>query len=213
MLRDLSNKETNYTLSELSENEVDKDPFSQFVKWLDFALEKEVSEANAMVLSTVGHDNRPSSRVVLLKGVTEKGFTFYTNYQSKKGTQLSNNPNASLVFFWPDLERQVRIEGIVEKLSPELSDEYFAKRPFDSQLGATISPQSKEIPDREYLLERKNDLEQQTRNQQLKRPDFWGGYILKPNLFEFWQGRANRLSDRIQYTVKSGRWEIVRLAP
>ncbi|MDF1546812.1 MAG: pyridoxamine 5'-phosphate oxidase [Bacteroidales bacterium] len=213
MLRDLSNKKTNYTLAELSKKEVDKNPFNQFVKWLDTALEKEINEANAMILSTVGADNRPSSRVVLLKGVADEGFMFYTNYHSKKGKQLSKNPNASLIFFWADLERQVRIEGIVEKLSADLSDEYFNKRPFDSQLGATISPQSQEIPNRDYLLNKKNELELKTGIQKLKRPDYWGGYILKPNLFEFWQGRANRLSDRIQYTLKKDDWEIVRLAP
>jgi pyridoxamine 5'-phosphate oxidase len=213
MLRDLSNKKTNYTLSELSKNEVDKDPVKQFVNWLDFAINKQVEEPNAMVLSTVSSNLKPSSRVVLLKGVGNEGFIFYTNYLSKKGNELAYNNNASIVFFWPELERQVRIEGIVKKLKPELSDEYFNKRPEDSKIGAIISPQSQIIPNRNFLLEKKRKMEKEMIVNDLKRPNYWGGYILSPNLFEFWQGRPNRLNDRIQYSLEDNSWKIVRLAP
>ncbi len=213
MLRDLSNKKTNYTLSELSENEVDNDPFKQFIQWLDIAINEEVEEPNAMVLSTVSSDSKPSSRVVLLKGVGDEGFIFYTNYLSKKGTDLAYNNNASLVFFWPELERQVRIEGSVRKASPEFSDEYFNKRPGESKIGAIISPQSQIIPNRDFLLEKKRKLEEEVAKNNLKRPNYWGGYILSPDLFEFWQGRPNRLNDRIQYNLEDNCWKIVRLAP
>lgn len=213
MLRDLSNKKTNYTLSELSKKEVDKDPFKQFVQWMDVAVNEEVNEPNAMVLSTVGSNLKPSSRVVLLKGVSNEGFIFYSNYQSKKGNDLAYNNCASLVFFWPGLERQVRIEGTIEKLNPELSDEYFNKRPDDSKIGAIISPQSQIIPNRDFLLEKKKELEENLSQNKLKRPNYWGGYILSPNLFEFWQGRPNRLNDRIQYSQENNNWKIVRLAP
>jgi pyridoxamine 5'-phosphate oxidase len=213
MLRDLSNKKTNYTLSQLSKKEVDKDPVKQFVNWLDFAINKQVEEPNAMVLSTVSSNLKPSSRVVLLKGVGNEGFIFYTNYLSKKGNELAYNNNASIVFFWPELERQVRIEGIVKKLKPELSDEYFNKRPEDSKIGAIISPQSQIIPNRNFLLEKKRKMEKEMIVNDLKRPNYWGGYILSPNLFEFWQGRPNRLNDRIQYSLEDNSWKIVRLAP
>ncbi len=213
MLRDLSNKKTNYTLSELSKNEAAKDPVKQFVSWLDVAINEQVKEPNAMVLSTVSSDLKPSSRVVLLKGVGNEGFIFYTNYLSKKGNELAYNNNASLVFFWPELERQVRVEGIVKKLKSELSDEYFSKRPEDSKIGAIISPQSQIIPNRDFLLEKKRELEKGLEENKLKRPNYWGGYILSPNLFEFWQGRPNRLNDRIQYSLENMSWKIVRLAP
>ncbi len=213
MLRDLSNKKTNYTLSELSKSEVDKDPLNQFVQWLDIAVNEEVNEPNAMVLSTISSDLKPSSRVVLLKGVSSEGFIFYTNYQSQKGSHLANNNHASLVFFWPELERQVRIEGTVKKIKPELSDEYFNKRPDNSKIGAIISPQSQIIPNRDFLLEKKQKLEENSATSRLKRPNYWGGYILSPNLFEFWQGRPNRLNDRIQYNRERNSWKIVRLAP
>ncbi|NJO92952.1 MAG: pyridoxamine 5'-phosphate oxidase [Chloroflexia bacterium] len=213
MLRDLSNKKSNYTLSSLSKKEVDKDPVKQFVSWLDIAINEQVEEPNAMVLSTVGSDLKPSSRVVLLKGVGNEGFVFYTNYLSRKGNELAYNNNASLVFFWPELERQVRVEGVVKKLKPELSDEYFNKRHQDSKIGAIISPQSQIIPNRDFLMEKKRKLEEEVTENDLKRPNYWGGYILSPNLFEFWQGRPNRLNDRIQYSLEDNNWKIVRLAP
>ena len=213
MLRDLSDKKTNYSLAELSKKDVDANPFDQFVQWLDTAIDANVYEPNAMVLSTVSSDSKPSSRVVLLKGVDEQGFRFYTNYLSKKGNELGGNKNASLLFFWPELERQVRVEGTIEKMVSQFSDDYFNKRPDDSKIGAIISPQSQIIPGREYLLEKKKELEQSLENKELKRPNYWGGYILSPNLFEFWQGRPNRLNDRIQYSLKNDNWEIVRLAP
>jgi len=213
MLRDLSNKKTNYNFAELSKKDVDNNPFKQFVQWLDAAVEADVNESNAMVLSTVSSDSKPSSRVVLLKGVSERGFMFYTNYQSKKGNELAYNKHASLLFFWPELERQLRIEGAIEKIDPLHSDDYFNKRPIDSKIGATISPQSQVIPNRSFLLEKKKELEKKIKNDELKRPNYWGGYVLIPDLFEFWQGRPNRLNDRIQYSIRNNNWEIVRLAP
>jgi pyridoxamine 5'-phosphate oxidase len=213
LLRNLSNKQTDYKFSTLDEHDLDKNPFNQFAKWLDEALEHQLDEPAAMVLSTVGKSGKPSSRLVLLKELTEEGFVFYTNYLSKKGKEIALNPNASLVFFWAKLERQVRIEGMVEKLDPKLSDEYFSKRPLDRQLGAVISPQSEVIPDREFLMKKKKELEQETKGEKIERPDYWGGYILKPNLFEFWQGRPNRLNDRLQYELKDKGWRIVRLGP
>ena len=199
--------------AELSKKEVDKDPIKQFVQWLDFAINKKVNEPNAMVLSTVSSDSKPSSRVVLLKRVNHEGFVFYTNYQSRKGNELAYNNNASLVFFWPEMERQVRIEGTVKKTASELSDEYFNNRPDNSKIGAIISPQSQVIPNRNFLLEKKQKQEESSKKNKLKRPNYWGGYILSPTLFEFWQGRPNRLNDRIQYSLENNGWKIDRLAP
>jgi len=213
MLRDLSKNNKSYSLAELDEKDVLQNPINQFVKWLDLADESGVEDFNAMILSTVSNESKPSSRTVLLKSVTDDGLIFYTNYNSRKGNQIFENPNVSVVFFWSKLERQVRIEGIVEKTSAEISDSYFSSRPIDSQIGAVISPQSQVIPDRDYLMERKNDLEQSIKIEKLMRPDYWGGFLIKPNLFEFWQGRADRLSDRIQYKISDNQWIIERLAP
>lgn len=213
MLRDLSDKKTNYGLSELIEKDIHEDPFLQFQNWLDFAIEKEIPEANAMVLSTVSPEGKPSSRIVLMKALTTDGLIFYTNYNSKKGVELKSNPFASLVFFWPQLERQVRIEGVVEKISAEVSDNYFNDREVDSKVGATISPQSKIIPNREFLINEKNKFEKENDLVNLKRPEYWGGYILKPDVFEFWQGRPNRLNDRLQYSKNDETWIVQRLAP
>lgn len=213
MLRDLSGKKTDYELSELIEKDLDKDPFLQFQTWLDFAVGEEIPEANAMVLSTVSYEGKPSSRIVLLKALTKNGLIFYTNYNSKKGIELKGNPFASLVFFWPQLERQVRVEGVVEKISAELSDSYFDNRELDSKVGAIISPQSKIIPNREFLIDEKIKFEKENSLEKLVRPEYWGGYILKPEMFEFWQGRPNRLNDRLQYSMKGNEWIIQRLAP
>lgn len=213
MLRDLSKNNKNYSFAELDVKDVLKNPIAQLVKWLDFAEESEVEDYNAMIISTVGEEGKPSSRVVLLKSIMEEGLVFYTNYTSRKGNQISNNPNVSVVFFWPKLERQIRIEGIAEKVSFGISDEYFNSRPLDSQMGAVVSPQSQIIPNREFLTERIDELKQSLENRKLIRPAFWGGYIIKPNLFEFWQGRANRLSDRIRYRIEKDNWIIERLAP
>ena len=213
MLQDLSGENTNYSFSELSKKEVDIDPFKQFGKWLDEAIEAKVNEATAMVLSTVSSDFKPSSRIVLLKGISDNGFIFYTNYQSKKGNELAYNNHASLLFFWPELERQVRVEGMVKKVSEEQSDEYFKKRPDESKIGAIISPQSQIIPNRNFLLEKKQELKKSIMQNKFVRPNYWGGYVLSPNLFEFWQGRPNRLNDRIQYSYENNEWKIDRLAP
>ncbi len=213
MLRDLSKNNKNYSFAELDTADVLDNPINQFINWLDFANEFGIEEFNAMILSTVNSESKPSSRVVLLKSVDEQGLVFYTNYSSRKGIQISNNPNVSLVFLWTKLERQVRIEGIVEKVKPEISDKYFLSRPIDSQKGAVISPQSEVIPSREYLIQKIDELDKIIKDKPLPRPDFWGGYIVKPNLFEFWQGRANRLSDRIQYRISNKKWIIERLAP
>jgi pyridoxamine 5'-phosphate oxidase len=213
MLRDLSKNNKNYSFAELDVKDVLENPIAQLVKWLDFAEESEVEDYNAMIISTVGEEGKPSSRVVLLKSIMEEGLVFYTNYTSRKGNQISNNPNVSVVFFWPKLERQIRIEGITEKVSFGISDEYFNSRPLDSQMGAVVSPQSQIIPNREFLTERIDELKQSLENRKLIRPAFWGGYIIKPNLFEFWQGRANRLSDRIRYRIEKDNWIIERLAP
>jgi len=213
MLRDLSKNNKNYSFAELDAKDVLENPINQFIHWLDFANESGIEEFNAMILSTVNCESRSSSRVVLLKSVTEEGLVFYTNYTSRKGIQINSNPNVSAVFFWSKLERQVRIEGVVEKASSDTSDKYYLSRPIDSQIGAIISPQSQVIPSREYLTQKKEELEKNLNDKPLQRPEFWGGYIIKPNLFEFWQGRANRLSDRIQYRFKDENWIIERLAP
>lgn len=190
-------------------------PNDLFDSWLQQSIESDCEEPTAMVLSTIGEQNRPSSRVVLLKDFDTEGFYFFTNYNSKKGSELQNNPMASLLFFWPKLERQIRIEGIVSKIAEGRSDDYFQSRPRDSQINACISPQSRKIPDRAALVRKRsafeNELAQGTRS--LTRPDFWGGYRLIPDYFEFWQGRPGRLHDRMCYTFAGSKWKIRRLAP
>ncbi|WP_257670627.1 pyridoxamine 5'-phosphate oxidase [Parapedobacter tibetensis] len=203
-----------YGMGQLSEDEVADDALIQFQKWFDEALQNEVMEPNAMVLSTVSISGSPSSRIVLLKQLDESGFGFFTNYESRKGTELDENPHAALLFFWPELQRQVRIEGRVEKLSAELSDAYFQSRPKGSKLGAIASPQSREIPDRETLDTQLVELEKTYGDTELvPRPAHWGGYRLVPDLLEFWQGRGSRLHDRLAYKRQDNGWQIVRLAP
>ena len=210
----ISDIRTEYKKAALSENEVATDPFDQFHQWLDEVLHSEVMEPNAMTLATAGKDGRPSARIVLLKGVDERGFYFYTNYESRKGQQLHQNPHAALVFFWKELERQVRIEGKVFKATAAQSDAYFLSRPEGSQLGAWTSPQSRIISSRAILEERMTAVRERFDKEHLTRPDFWGGYCLAPERVEFWQGRPNRLHDRILFTPNtSGGWEINRLAP
>lgn len=211
--KDISSIRKEYSIRQLDESEVDKSPFVQFGKWFDDALSTKVAESNAMVLATSSPDGRPSARVVLLKGFDEGGFSFFTNYQSRKATQIEQNSSAALVFFWPELERQVRIEGVIEKTSEQESDDYFNNRPEGSKIGAWVSPQSRVIHGRNFLESLQLVFESQFNGKSISRPKNWGGYRLSPNLIEFWQGRPNRLHDRIQYTLIKGKWVIERLAP
>jgi pyridoxamine 5'-phosphate oxidase len=192
---------------------VHPDPIEQFKIWLHDAVSAGIDEPTAMFLATTGADLQPSARIVLLKGVDEKGFDFYTSYQSRKGRQIGENPLVAATFFWKELERQVRIEGIVEKLTDAESDEYFRSRPAESRFSAAVSPQSQVIPGRNYLEEKINILKTKYAADELKRPDSWGGYKLKPSRIEFWHGRENRLHDRLVYSFLAGEWNIARLAP
>lgn len=210
---DISALRREYTHEVLSEHSVQRDPLGQFVSWYDEAIGAKVNEPTAMVLATSDIHNRPSARVVLLKGVSDSGFIFYTNYGSRKGNALADNPYAELVFFWPELERQIRISGYVVKISEQESDEYFATRPRESQVGAWASQQSAVVRDREYLEARFASLSSEFAERDISRPDSWGGYILRPLEFEFWQGRMSRLHDRIRYRTVEDSWVIERLNP
>lgn len=200
-----------YSKSILDESHLLQNPLDQFKLWFDEALESEISEPNAMILSTVGPDHKPSSRVVLLKNVNDAGFVFFTNYLSRKGRELQINENACLLFFWDKLERQVRIEGVVNPIENSLSDTYFYSRPVLSQIGSMISPQSKRLESRKELEEKFEYYK--THQDQIKRPEHWGGYCLFPEYLEFWQGRESRLHDRLIYQKFNTNWEIARLAP
>lgn len=198
----------------LDESEVNSNPLLQFEKWFREAIESGAASPNAMVLATASKDAIPSARVMLLRNFNENGFVFYTNYHSKKGLSIDNNPHAALIFFWPELERQIRIEGTVEKQSPEVSDEYFAMRPDGSKLGAWSSQQSTVVKNRAVLDEKFADMKKRFQDKEISRPAFWGGYTLKPSMFEFWQGRPNRFHDRITYVLDNERnWKIERLSP
>ncbi|MEQ9593590.1 MAG: pyridoxamine 5'-phosphate oxidase [Cyclobacteriaceae bacterium] len=202
-----------YTKATLDEQSVDANPFKQFEEWFNNALTSEVLEPNAMNLATIS-DGRPSSRIVLLKGVEAGKFVFYTNYQSQKGKELHENPACALNFFWPELERQVRIEGVATRVDEKNSDEYFQSRPRESQLGAWASPQSTLIKDRSILEARAKQLEEKHKSDKvIPRPKQWGGFAVAPHEIEFWQGRHSRLHDRIVYTLLDGKWQINRLAP
>ncbi len=203
-----------YQLQSLSEKEVDVKPLQQFEKWWNEAVIAQIPEVNAMTLATCSADGIPSARIVLLKGFTEKGYTFFTNYNSFKGQQLAENPRACLVFLWKELERQVRITGIVEKTSENESDAYFNSRPLGSRIGAWTSPQSQVIENRAWLEAEEYNFQQKFAGIDIKRPAHWGGYTVKPICIEFWQGRPSRLHDRIQYMLsEDGTWNIERLAP
>ncbi|WP_342644437.1 pyridoxamine 5'-phosphate oxidase [Mucilaginibacter sp. CSA2-8R] len=213
-LQDIQNLRQDYRASTLLENDAAANPIKQFEKWFDEALKAEIWEPNAMTLATATVNGMPSARIVLLKGFSDQGFAFYTNYLSRKGKELSKNPRAALIFNWGQLERQVRIEGTVEKLSKEQSEKYFHTRPVGSQLGALVSPQSQEIAGREVLENKWQQLEAEYQDKEIPKPNFWGGYIVKPQLIEFWQGRSSRLHDRLLYkNAGKNAWKIVRLAP
>ena len=210
----LQNLRIEYSSSPINESAVDANPISFFCKWFDEAMAAEVREPNAMTLATATRDGIPSARIVLLKGADKNGFSFYSNYLSRKGKELAKNPSACLVFFWPELGRQVRIEGKILKLSKEESEAYFATRPFGSQLGAIVSPQSQVIANREVLDVAYTAYEQKFEGKKIPKPAHWGGYILNPIAIEFWQGRESRLHDRVKYALmEKGKWKIERLAP
>src|SRR6478735_826158 len=203
-----------YKLRSLNEEDVAADPFAQFQQWWDQAIESGIDEVNAMTLATASSDGIPSARIVLLKKFSIEGFTFFTNYDSFKGQQLIENPRACLVFFWKELERQIRITGLVEKVQAEESDSYFNSRPESSRIGAWASPQSKIIKSRVWLEEKEEEMKNQFKGKSIKRPEHWGGYRVNPVSIEFWQGRPSRLHDRIQYSLQeNGTWTIERLAP
>lgn len=203
-----------YRLASLEEHDVAADPLVQFERWFDDVLASDIEEPSAMTLATGSSDGRISARIVLLKGVDEQGFYFYTNYDSRKGRQIKENPYGALVFFWKELERQVRVEGTITKAPADRSTEYFQSRPEMSRIGACVSPQSQVIPDRNFLDERVRSFQTQHEGKSIERPDNWGGYTLYPEKIEFWQGRASRLHDRLQYTRQADHsWKISRLAP
>ncbi|WP_231491801.1 pyridoxamine 5'-phosphate oxidase [Pedobacter sp. Leaf170] len=209
----LQNLRQDYKSATLDESDVDNNPITQFKKWFDNAVEAQIYEPNVMTLATADKSGKPDARIVLLKGVDEDGFRFFTNYLSAKGKELKRNPSAALVFFWPDLERQVRIEGTVEKLDKETSEEYFITRPVASQIGAVASPQSQVIPNRAFLEEKFEELKTKSDGKSIAKPAHWGGYIVKPTRIEFWQGRRSRLHDRINFELVKGAWIKNRLAP
>jgi pyridoxamine 5'-phosphate oxidase len=209
----LQDSEGEIAWSALTEADVDPDPIRQFRAWFEEATLSDVPEPNAMALATSSLDGRPSIRMVLLRGCDERGFTFFTNYESRKGIELESNPYAALAFYWHGLERQVRVEGLVERVSAEESDAYFRSRPPGSRLGAWASRQSEVIPSRESLEARCREFERAYAHGQIPRPDNWGGYRVVPEAIEFWQGRPNRLHDRLRYRKGESSWVIERLAP
>ncbi len=203
-----------YMLQTLSEDDIHTHPMKQFEKWWDQAIESKIEEVNAMTLATVNAAGSPSARIVLLKGFNNDGFTFFTNFNSRKGIEIAENPNVCLVLFWKELERQVRIEGNVKKIHESESDTYFNSRPLSNRIGAWASPQSEEIVSREELEKRFSQIEKDFFDKEISRPPHWGGYIVQPKSIEFWQGRPSRLHDRIEYKVnENNQWSFVRLAP
>lgn len=209
----ISDIRRDYSSKTLARADVDKNPINQFSTWFDEADKSDIDEVNAMTLSTVSTSGRPSARIVLLKGVENNGFVFFTNYKSEKGEHLLQNPFASLTFFWKELERQVRVDGKVEKISTEDSETYFKSRPYKSRVGAWVSEQSQPLSSRFELMRKFALKATQLFGQEVPLPDFWGGYVVIPDRIEFWQGRPSRLHDRINYKLVKGEWKIDRLSP
>lgn len=212
-LNELSSLRKEYSRHVLDESDVDLNPFAQFNVWFQQALNARLPEPNAMALATATTNGEPSVRMVLLKSFDEHGFVFFTNYEGRKSVELMQNSHAALLFFWPELERQVRIEGGVEKTTRKESEEYFQSRPLESRLGAWASKQGSVIPGRGVLEQKMADLKEKYRDQEIPAPPWWGGFRVQPAVFEFWQGRENRLHDRIRYTLDGGVWTIERLSP
>ena len=214
-MKDLGTYRKSYEKNELIETAIPQKPMELFNTWFqDVEHFGGIEEVNAMTISSIGLDGFPKSRIVLLKQIVDEGFIFYTNYNSEKGKSILKNPKVCLSFFWPNLERQVIIKGFAEKVTSETSTTYFHSRPVGSQLGALVSPQSEVIPDREYLEKKLQTLEKQFENTTIPRPENWGGFLVKPTSMEFWQGRSNRLHDRIRYEYENNNfWKINRLAP
>lgn len=209
----INSERRDFELAKLQEVELLDNPFDFFKQWLETAIKNEINEPNAFCLSTV-ENNKPSSRILYIRDLLENGLVFYTNYNSKKGKHLEQNQNACANFFWPELERQIRIEGTIEKASKDISDAYFASRPRESQIGAWASEQSKPMASRKVLEDLMEALRKDFENKPVPRPEFWGGYILKPTYFEFWQGRKSRLHDRFSYTLNDDQnWDILRMFP
>ena len=213
MSRDISQIRRVYAGQYLNEDTVGNDPIALFHQWFEEALQAEVLDANAFTLSTVSSDGRPAGRILLIKGVENDKFIFYTNYESKKGMDLAANPVGAMTFYYKELNRQIRIQGSIVKHTEAASDEYFDTRPFKSRIGAWISKQSQPIPSRVYLMRKFVEYSLKHVGQKVKRPPFWGGYALTPDHFEFWQGRPNRLHDRINFRLVDSKWEIERLSP
>jgi pyridoxamine 5'-phosphate oxidase len=209
---DIARLRKDYMKSALDDEHADSDPIRQFTRWWDEATRSQLSEANAMTLATADREGRPSARAVLLKGYDANGFVFFTNYASRKGRELADNPRAALLFFWSELERQVRVEGSVEQLAPVESDEYYRSRPLASRIGAWASPQSEPIASKAWLLARAAEMGLK-HGLNPARPPNWGGYRVRPALLEFWQGRPSRLHDRLLYALEDGAWKRTRLAP
>jgi len=212
--KNIAHLREDYSLASLHESDIDKDPFRQFQKWFSDAVNAAISDVNAMTLCTVDKDSKPHSRIVLLKGIEQNGFAFFTNYNSHKGLQMKMNPNVSLVFHWKELQRQVRIEGYAVKVSEEESKSYFASRPRESQLGALASQQSEVLESSDELQTRFTELQHVYADKEIPKPPHWGGYLVIPNLIEFWQGRSNRLHDRLCFYLEEDKtWTLKRLNP
>lgn len=209
----IANIRKDYKLKSLLESDVQKDAIDQFTIWWNEALKSDITEVNAMTLATATKDGLPSARIVLLKGFGNDGFIFFTNYKSNKGKELESNPNAALVLFWKELERQVRVEGRVEKINEAESDAYFSSRPTGSKIGAWASDQSAKLNNREAIEQSYLNYSEKFKEKEIPRPPHWGGYIVKPNRIEFWQGRSSRLHDRLLYTKQNSAWKIERLSP